>query len=216
MTSPQLTVTKSRHVCFCYHCKKGGFKRTELNAWFLCPECAAQPGSYVKGYVKPSERGLASGASDYWNATKHQLCVITDDEGTSGAAPPALSPPQSNEFQHWQADVLADTRLLPDEKLYLLMLAKFADYRTGANCFPRYQEQADALGLTTRQVRRLRHIAIADGWVKVWRMSAGWRRTSDLLQFCRPKCAKHGVWEGPISYTRRKGAMLITPEKARE
>src|SRR5213075_3287348 len=66
----------SKNSCFCHHCKKDGFNRRDLNRWFLCKECAEMPG--VQGYHKVSERGLDSGAPDYWNKTRSQLHVVDD------------------------------------------------------------------------------------------------------------------------------------------
>jgi ribosomal protein L37AE/L43A len=206
---------------YCNHCRNQLPKAELTPGTWLCVTCRATPG--VRGYgarLPATGYGSAASSEEYWNATKHQLNIVVEPEADASPAPDtktSIPEPARSGFETWQADVAVDRGLLPDEKLYLLTLARFADWQTGANCFPSYRDQGDALSLTTRQVRRLRRRVITKGWIVAWRRHQSWRRTSDLYQFRRPPTAKHGAWDGPVSArygTLTHGKSIECPSRA--
>ena len=73
--------------CFCNHCKKDGFRRSELSDTWLCPACRDIPG--VRGYEDAQTRGIRSGTPAYMERTKDQLALQTvkDDDGDEDDAP---------------------------------------------------------------------------------------------------------------------------------
>jgi hypothetical protein len=191
---------------YCNHCKQPAQKRRDLDERWLCGTCRGIPG--VRGYEDPLTRGLRGGSAGYWERTKGQLNIIGGDE--LATAPAAATSATVDEFGLWQQDVRTST-LDPMLKMYLVVgLVQFADWETGANCFASLGKQAAALGLTIMQVRRLRRLSIAAGWIRVHRMVSHWRRTSDLHQFIRPSSASHGAWEGPMVHDKYPSAKLLT------
>ncbi len=185
------TKTASK-TCFCNHCKKDGFKRSQLNEELLCATCAAIPG--VRGWRDPNKRGLQSGSQAYWDATKGQLHVIGDEQpspaspGASGAkhltverwddgsgafvveydGPAPLEEPGGT-LEQWRKNVFASQDVNSDAKVLLLKLADHADWTAltvGGNCFPSISTLAEALGWTKARV--LRSIeGVRGSWVTV-------------------------------------------------
>lgn len=114
----------------------------------------------------------------------------------------------ANEFAKWRAAVYSSPRLDDDVRLLLIRQADQADFLTGGNCFERQTTLAAALGVTVYEIRRRQAIAIEQGWMRLLPMVVGFRRSSSLIQFLRPAYAEGGPWEGPIIFSKRKGAKL--------
>ncbi len=216
MATAATSTTPKRSSCFCNHCNTPA-KRTELDGRFLCATCRTIPG--IRGYRDPNKRGLerdinGRNSVDYWNATRHQLNVVTEDNPAPVTPRPPVDPepaakPQRalTEVEKWR-DAVSVSALLPEVKLCLLRLEQlWGDYRTGASICPTEQAIAAALGCTRWQVRRF--LRLAGGWVALLPLKR--RRSGEnsvhLYQLRRPVGAKHGPWEGPVR-CKAKGLVL--------
>lgn len=97
-TTPIPTTERSgRGKCFCAHCKKQGFRRSELSDTWLCSACRDIPG--VRGYADPNTRGIRAGSPAWWKDHEKQIerKVIRDDDDDAPIA--KTSPPHRGHGQ---------------------------------------------------------------------------------------------------------------------
>lgn len=208
------TSTKHRSTkgTFCNHCHTPTPRR-DLDEHFLCAACRQLPG--VTGYRDPNRRGLDAGTPDYWERTRDQLHVITDEESAPVSATKSLAKakqvvcevwdpvrqdfvqtdpepePPSGTLREWRRDVFAAPGLESDVKLILLALGEAADWSgdtEGGNAFPSQRTLARRLGWTMWRVQtRLQRAGL---WVRVWAVEVPtgdtFVRTSNLYQLRWP------------------------------
>jgi hypothetical protein len=202
----------TRSGTYCNHCREA-FPLRDLDQHFLCATCRTIPG--VKGYRDPNKRGLDTGTPAYWEATKHQLNIVTDD---APASTPPVDPapaekrikretwdegrgafvvtypdpePPGGTLAQWRHDVFA-ADLTSDTKLLLLALAESADWSgptEGGNCFPSLSTLKARLNWTTWRVRK--ELERATDWVQVSEVArvtprGTFVRTSNLYQLRWP------------------------------
>ena len=165
---------RSKPGCHCNECREP-FRRQELDDCFLCEACRKIP--WVRGYQEPKTRGLRSGGPEYWEATRGQLNIVTDPEPPE--APKAEEPSDDPEQRHrrkkpkgreptawlrYREAVIACPHYTPTDKFAFMVLARYADYATGANCFPTHTKLATESGQSPewwqKRLRRLRSLGL--------------------------------------------------------
>ncbi len=189
------SATRGR-ACFCNHCRKE-LDRRQLNHRFLCGDCATIPG--VQGYRDPRKRGLESGSAEYWKAYEHSLNIVRDEwpsgvgqaaAPTEGAARGDSKRGRASYLREWQVGMLAEPNLDADVKVVLIRLSLFADWKTGANCWPSHKTLALGVGHTVKQVRNLLTAAERSGWIAVKpRQQKGRGRTTNLYELRKPEAS---------------------------
>jgi len=195
----------TRNGCFCKHCGRDGFTRSEMTItssdYWLCPDCNA-----TETHVRGSAAFIAKG-QPYHEAIRHQLRIVGENgefmtpaqldadnqqrKQTHAAVPPRAARPRAapSPFSRWQKDVLAAATVTDEQYRVVHAIARHATWQgaeAGKDAWPELDTLARETGKSRAVIRRVIAELLRAGWLAVIHRRKRGKQTSNLYAFRWP------------------------------